>query len=124
MKGREEMSDSKQIEKRIIEMISTETNQRRRPYEMVKNLAEDLGLPVTQIREVLDKLIRDRKLVFTYRDPCSYVEFPVREHVIGGRSMKVVVDSNGNPWICDHGVDPSQDLAEQGCWQLEPEGSV
>ena len=118
------MSESKQIEKRMIEMISTETNQRRRPYEVVRHLAEDLGVSVTKIREVLDNLIRHRKLVFTYRDPCSYIEFPAREHISGGRSMKVVVDGNGNPWICDHDVDPSKDLAEQGCWQLEAEGSV
>jgi hypothetical protein len=116
------MSESRQIEKRIIEMISTETKQRWRPYVVVRKLSEELGVPVSKIREALDNLIRKRKLVFTYRDPCSYVEFPVREDAIGGRSMKVVVDGNGNPWICDHEVDPSKDLSEQGCWQLEAGG--
>ena len=37
--------------------------------------------------------------------------------------MKVVVDGKGSPWICDHCVDPTKDLAEQGCWQLGEDGS-
>ena len=38
--------------------------------------------------------------------------------------MKVVVNDKGNPWICDHEVDPSRDLAEQGCWQLREEDTT
>jgi hypothetical protein len=35
-----------------------------------------------------------------------------------------VEDDEGNPWICDYDVDPSKDLAEQGCWQLREQGST
>jgi hypothetical protein len=31
--------------------------------------------------------------------------------------MKVITDADGEPWICDAGVDPSSDLEGQGCWR-------
>jgi hypothetical protein len=51
-------------------------------------------------------------------------EISLEERPSGSRPMKVVVDGKGNPWICDCQVDPSKDLAEQGCWQLREEGST
>ena len=51
-------------------------------------------------------------------------EISMKERPSGSRPLKVVVDSKGNPWICDCQVDPSKDLAEQGCWQLTDEGST
>ena len=33
------------------------------------------------------------------------------------RPMKVVVDNNGCPWLCDNNVDESKDLKDQGCWR-------
>lgn len=33
------------------------------------------------------------------------------------RPMKVVVDNNGCPWLCDSNVDESKDLKDQGCWR-------
>jgi len=38
--------------------------------------------------------------------------------------MKVVMNGEGSPWICDCEVDPSKNLAAQGCWQLEEDGST
>ena len=37
----------------------------------------------------------------------------------GARPLKVVKDPEGGLWICDKDVDPSGDLAEQGCWRCE-----
>jgi hypothetical protein len=51
-------------------------------------------------------------------------EISLKQRPSGSRPMKVVVDGKGNPWICDCQVDPSKDLAEQGCWQLREEGST
>jgi len=34
----------------------------------------------------------------------------------GTRPMKVVVDNNGNWWLCDKQVEDSGNLAGQGCW--------
>ncbi len=33
------------------------------------------------------------------------------------RPMEVVFEEGGNHWLCDKGVDPDRDLAEQGCWR-------
>jgi hypothetical protein len=33
------------------------------------------------------------------------------------RPMKVVVDKDGCPWLCDLNVDDSSDLQAQGCWR-------
>ena len=51
-------------------------------------------------------------------------EVSVKERSSGSRPLKVVVDGKGNPWICDCDVDPSKDLAAQGCWQLREDDSI
>jgi len=33
------------------------------------------------------------------------------------RPMEVVFDGREDYWLCDKGVDPGRDLAEQGCWR-------
>lgn len=36
-----------------------------------------------------------------------------------GRSMKVVFDAQGRPWLCsqDASIDTARDLRTQGCWR-------
>lgn len=118
------MIQSEQIRKEIMEMVTAAENQRQRPYSLVRTVSSDLGVPIFRVKKVLKDLLKERKLVFTYRDPCSFVEIPLNELSRGSHSMKVVVNGKGNPWICDHEVDPSRDLAEQGCWQLREEDTT
>ncbi len=33
------------------------------------------------------------------------------------RKMIVVTDLNGEHWLCDENVDPTEDFAKQGCWR-------
>ena len=117
------MSQSGQIKKKIMEMVTTAENQRKRPHSVVRTVSDILGVPMFRVKTVLEDLLKERKLVFTYRDPCSFIEIPIHDLSRGARPMKVVVDGKGNPWICDCGVDPTKDLAGQGCWQLGEEGS-
>ena len=118
------MSQSEQIRKEIMEMVTTAKNRRLRPYSMVRTVSNNLGVPIFRVKKVLEDLLKERKLVFTYRDPCSFIEIPINDITRGSRAMKVVVDGKGNPWICTHDVDPSEDLAAQGCWQIQQEGST
>ena len=118
------MSQSEQIRKRIMEMVTTAKNHRQRPYSVVKTVSDNLGVPIFRVKKALEGLLKERKLVFTYRDPCSFVEIPLNELSRRSHTMKVVVNGKGNPWICDHEVDPSRDLAEQGCWQLREEDTT
>ena len=37
----------------------------------------------------------------------------------GARPMKTYVDHNGNEWLCDAGVNPSEDFSSQGCWRTD-----
>ena len=76
-----------------------------------------------QVRETLNDLIRERKLVFTYRGPFTCVEIPCKDRPSRSRPMKVIVEDKADPRICDVDVDPSEDLAAQGCRQLRAEDS-
>ena len=44
------------------------------------------------------------------------VKVPASPHQ-AARSMKVVMDERGDPWLCDAGTNPKGDLAIQGCWR-------
>ena len=117
------MSQSKQIRKKIMEMVIASEAQRQRPHSVLRTVSKDLGVPIFRVNKILENLIKERKLVFTYRDPCSFVEIPINDMSRGSHPMKVVLDEEGNPWICGHDADPSKDLAEQGCWQVREEDS-
>jgi len=118
------MDQSEQIRQKIMEMVIAAEGQRQRPHSLVKTVSDNSGVPIFRVKKVLENLIKERKLVFTYRDPCSFVEIPINDTSRGSHFMKVVVDEEGNPWICHHNVDPSKDLAEQGCWQIREENST
>ncbi|MFC2171414.1 hypothetical protein ACFLU6_02135 [Acidobacteriota bacterium] len=105
------------IKEEIIVLISNSKKRRVRPLELKKTVSSKLRLPGSLVKEALDDLVKSRELVFTYRDPCSYVEIPNGTKHVAARPMKVVEDATGDTWICDADVDPSRDLAKQGCWR-------
>ena len=110
------MNNHDEISDRILEIVSSASNQRIRPSVLNKVLREEFGLPLKEIKELLNDLVEENVLVFTYRDPCSYLEIPVVESHRPARPMKVIRDLQGDLWICDTEADPSKDPAEQGCW--------
>jgi len=118
-----EMSQAEQIRKKILELVKASEVQRQNPNEVMRSLSAEFKVSMYQVREALNDLIRERKLVFTYRGPFTCVEIPCKDRPSGSRPMKVIVDDKGDPWICDFDVDPSEDLAQQGCWQLRAEDS-
>lgn len=118
------MTQSEQIRKKIMEMVTAAEDQRQRPHSVVMAVSSDLEIPIFRVKKVLENLVKERKLVFTYRDPCSFVEMPFKDMARGAPPMKVVQDDEGNPWICAHDVNPSKDLAAQGCWQLSEEDTT
>lgn len=113
-----EIKQVEQIKEKIIEMVETNKDQRRNPRELMRSLNAEFGASPSQVREALNDLIRERKLVFTYRSPYTYVEIPCQERAGRSHPMRVILDEKGDPWICDYDVDPAGDLAAQGCWQL------
>jgi hypothetical protein len=51
-------------------------------------------------------------------------EITLKKNPSRSRPMKVVMNGEGNPWICACEADPSKDLAAQDCWQLRENGST
>jgi len=60
----------------IMALVSAAPNQRLRPHEMEKALAHKLGISIYTVQEAVRALAEEGRLVFTYRDPCSYIEIP------------------------------------------------
>ena len=113
------MNQFDQIKEEVLFLVSSAKYQRMRPHEVEKNLSKKLGVSLFMVKEALEDLVEQRELVFTYRDPSSYVEVPSAGGLPGAHPMKVVMDDNGEPWICEADVDPSQNLAEQGGWRYK-----
>ena len=113
-----EMTQDDQIKNKILEMVKANKSQRQSPREVIGSLCAESEVSMSLVRAALNDLVNERKLVFTYRGGYTYVEIPCTDVPSGSPPVKVVMDDKGNPWICDYDVDPSKDLAEQGCWQL------
>lgn len=111
------MDKHDQLIAEIMTRVAGAKEQRVRPHELQKDLSRKFDISLSSVQQALTALVEEEKLVFTYRDPCSYVEIPYSETHTSARPMKVLVDSTGEPWICDADVDPSGDLAAQGCWR-------
>lgn len=118
------VTQDEQIRNRVLEIIRTNKNQRQTPNEVIQSLSAELEVSISLVRVALNALVKERKLVITYRGPYTYLEIPCKELADGSRPMKVIIDDKGNPWICNCDVDPSDDLAAQGCWQIrdDPDG--
>ncbi len=111
------MKQREQLAGEIMVMVSSARAQRLRPHEIQKALSAKFSVPLSTVKDVLNELVAGARLVFTYRDPCNYVEIPCTEVNTGARPLKVIVDRDGEPWICDTAADPARDLADQGCWR-------
>ena len=74
-----EMNQFDHIKSEIMKMMRTATNHRLRPHEIEKALYRKLGIHSFTAQGALDDLVKEEKLVFTYWDPESFVELPLRE---------------------------------------------
>ena len=111
------MNVHEETKERIMVAVCEAADQRIRPIDLERKLVHEHGLAVSAIKDVLKELVDEGDLVFTYRDPCSFVEIPVEESHHAARPMKVIQDKSKENWICDDDVDPSGNPAEQGCWR-------
>ena len=111
------MNASEETREKVKEAVWAAPDQRIRPIDLGRKLDQEHGLGASTIKDAVDELVGDGELVYTYRDPCSYVEIPDAQSHHAARPMKVIPDRSGEYWICDQNVDPSGDLAEQGCWR-------
>jgi hypothetical protein len=73
------INSNDRIQDHIMKMVAGSRNHRIRPRELEKTLSVEEEVPVSTIKKALRELIQKGKLVFTYRDPCSFVEIPAGE---------------------------------------------
>lgn len=113
------MTPNDNVKKRIMDLIASAKDQRLRPRDVEKTVAGEVRISVSSAKDALNDLVEQGELVYAYRDPCSYVEFPCngcQGGHIAARPMKVVKDNQGHHWLCDADADPEGDLRAQGCW--------
>lgn len=111
------MTQLQQMEEAIMEQVTHADHNRIRPHQAEYAVAAKFGVTTHTVREAVYDLVEQGELVFAYHDPCHYLEIPTAETHHAARPMRVINDSEGEPWICDANVDPSGDLEGQGCWR-------
>jgi hypothetical protein len=114
------MNEYEILQESIMELVATSTNQRIRPIDAIQTLRRRHDVSAFTVNDALADLVQEGELVYSYRDPCSYVEIPCNGCDDGHRAvrpMQVVIDANGNPWLCDVDGDPGDHLPGAGCWE-------
>jgi hypothetical protein len=106
-----------QVKEDIYDIVMHSEHMRIRSNDLEKSVSRKYGMHRYVVAELLKDMLEEERLVFSYRDPCSYVEIPPAKPQRAARPMEIVRDKNGDCWLCDKGVDPEKDLKEQGCWQ-------
>ncbi len=59
-----------------MELIASSSNQRLRPNEVKQLLAREFDISTAAVKAVFKQLVDGGDLVYSYRDPCSYLEIP------------------------------------------------
>ena len=104
---------------RVLELVGSAPNQRMRPNDVTRQLVQERGLSAHTVSEIIKDLVEEQDLVYAYRDPCSYVEIPCNGCEGGhqaARPMKVVMDPEGSPWLCDKDFDETDGQLAESCW--------
>ena len=103
---------------RVMELVGSTPNQRMRPTDLRRQLLQESGLSPFVVNEIIKDLVEEEDLVYAYRDPCSYVEIPCNGCTGGhkaARPMKVVIDSRGEPWLCDTEFSGTEEWLAESC---------
>ena len=61
----------------ILSLIAEAKQQRLRPIEVKRMLEARYQYSMFSVQKALEELVHSGDLVFTYRDPCNYVEIPI-----------------------------------------------
>jgi hypothetical protein len=64
------------MKKRTMELIESAKDQRLRPREVETIITHEFETSRPLAHDALKDLVEAGELVYAYRDPCSYVEFP------------------------------------------------
>jgi len=70
------MQTSGQIKARILAIVSGASKHRIRPIDLERTLLGEGEASKTAIKRALNELVQAKRVVYSYRDPCSFVEMP------------------------------------------------
>lgn len=70
------MTEHGMVGERLMELIASSSNQRLRPNALKQMLARELDVSAAAVKAVVRQLVEQGDLVYSYRDPCSYLEIP------------------------------------------------
>lgn len=71
------MDQPLQMRNHILDMIADAKEQRFRPIELKRILENKYQYSMFSVQKTLNDMVRNGDLIFTYRDPCNYVEIPM-----------------------------------------------
>ena len=66
--------ENQRVKEAILGSLSAASDQRLRPHDVERALSHKFRLSTHTIHQVVKDLVEEGKLVYTYRDPCSYIE--------------------------------------------------
>jgi DNA-binding GntR family transcriptional regulator len=69
-------NEFERLKDEIMALLSAAPDLRLRPHEVERGLAHRLGVSMYMVQEAIRVLAEEGRLVFTYRDPTSYIEIP------------------------------------------------
>ena len=70
------MQHQEQIEREILTTLQNADSGKLRPNTLIKAAAQSAGVPYARAKSALVRLARRQQLIYSYRDPCSFVELP------------------------------------------------
>ena len=68
--------DYEKIRNNICDIVTHSERMRVRPNELEKAVSHKYGIHRHAVRGILKDLLDEETLVFSYRDPCSFIEIP------------------------------------------------
>jgi len=71
------MAKSERMRQRILNLVVEAKQQRLRPIEVKRILKEKFQYSMFSVQKALKEMVNNGDLIFTYRDPCNYVEVPI-----------------------------------------------
>ena len=70
------MYPDEKIRAYLLDVVSRSPKHRIRPRNLEHAARDERGISRNSFRRALSALVGEKKLVYTYRDPCSFVEIP------------------------------------------------
>ena len=66
-----------QLKSRILDVVSRAPDRRIRPIDLERTIVGKGDSSKAVLKQALNALVEAAELIYTYRDPCSFLELPI-----------------------------------------------